>query len=316
MNNKIFHVAFIAFFYLLNQTFCLLNVVPNSLKGTETLNLRVTDKQLAIQKYLASLTIFQSKSEHNQTMFGWKGWEANYNNDQKDMYSVRYPLAFIGYSIAAMAYKTPIYRELSANILDNVIQRLLEKHQYEYIQDYWSHLSTFPDPVANENIMYSGHLAMLISLYESISGNLKYSTQGWQFKWSNQSSIGYDSKKLMDAIFKQSLQEESGGICCEPNSIFITCNNHPRLAFVLFDQIHNTSYASINKKWEEWVRKHGRATIDDFRYFKIIYYKPIHTFIPFYGSTGNDAWTLTFMNWYSDKEFLVKGYEKLTKNIR
>ena len=298
---------------------CYLNITPNDLAGTENLKLELTDKQLAIQKHLSWLTILQPNNNppaDNSTKFSWHGWDSNYNNNQTDMTSVRYPLAFIGYALAALVYKTPAYTELAVAILDNVIQRLLEKHQYEYIELYWSHISTFPDPVAYENIMYSGHLAMLISLYESISGDYKYTTKGWYFTWPGQKSIHYDANKLMGAIQSQIVSDHTGGVCCEPESIFITCNNHPRIAFSLYDSIHGTNYSSTHGKWERWVREHARAPIDDLRYFRIIYYRPAHAFIPFYGTTGNDAWTLSFMSWFGDKEFLVEGYEKLTRNVR
>ncbi len=43
---------------------------------------------------------------------------------------------------------------------------------------------TWPDPVAYKNIMYSGHLAQLLALYEALSGDINtYSVTGWNFTW-------------------------------------------------------------------------------------------------------------------------------------
>lgn len=183
---------------------CELNIRANSLEGTENVHLNLTDKQLSLQKYLSWLTFLQSKNDLNTTSkFGWLDWELNYNNDQTNVDSTRYPLAFIGYAAASIVYKTPSYRQVSVRIVDNVIQRLLEQHQYEYIQLYWSHLSSFPDPVIHENIMYSGHLAMLIALYESLSGDFKYTNIGWNFTWPGYANISYTAKKLMDVIHDQ-----------------------------------------------------------------------------------------------------------------
>lgn len=305
--------------FAVSKTLCELDITPNSLIGTENLPFNLTDKQLAIQKYLAWLTILQDKSENNQTTnFGWKGWESNYNNDQKYLPAVRYPLAFIGYSIAALVYKTPAYKELSSAILDNVIQRMLESNQYKYIESYWKKTRYFPDPVIHENIMYSGHLAMLIALYESISGDFKYTEKGWYFKWDNQ-SIHYDTNRLMAVILNQVESDESGGVACEPNSIFVICNNHHRIAYVLHDAIHSTNFSSSNAKWEHWLIKHGRAPDiwpnRDYRYFRIIYYKPAHLWIPIYGTSGNDAWALAFMNtWISDKQLAFDGYQQMLKS--
>ena len=291
-----------------------LNIEPKSLNGTQSIPMELTDKQLGIQRYLAWLTVLQSSQQQPDSRFGWNGWETNYNNGQLDVYSVRYPLAFIGYSVAAMVYKTPIYRELAVNMLDNIIQRFIEPHQYMYIERYWSREPTFPDPVAKANIMYSAHLAQLIALFESISGNYKYTNDGWSFNWFG-SQLHYDTRKLNDAILKQIDEQRTGGVECEPGSIFITCNNHQRIAFTLYDAIHGTNYSSSNAKFAKWMREHARAPFDDYRYFRINYRVPEHAFIPFYGSTGNDAWALLFMSWLGDKQFLAKGYEKLHNNI-
>lgn len=304
---------------------CKLDIIANKIDGTENLKFTLTDKQLSIQKYLVWLTCLQEHdylTASNTTKFGWLDWESNYNNDQTNMDSVRYPLAFIGYAAASLAYTTPAYRHLTTRILDNVIQRLLEQHQYAYIELYWSLTRTFPDPVTHENIMYSGHLAMLIALYESISGDLvKYSEIGWKFVWNNNGSNGtsiiieYNAAKLMEAINRQVVGDETGGVSCEPNSIFVVCNNHHRIAFALYDAMHGTNFSRTNSKWEKWVKRHGRAPenlpIDDYRYFRIIYYRPIHEWIPIYGTAGNDAWTLAFMNgWIGDKEFAREGFER------
>ena len=293
-----------------------LDIRPNSIIGTEYLDLALTDKQLALVNYFANLTILQISSNKTNS---WKGWENNYYNDQRFLDAVRYPLAFIGYAISSVVYKTPNYRELVIDIIDNVIQRLVEENQYKYIEIYWKNSKSFPDPVFSENIMYSGHLAMLISLYESISGNLKYSSDGWVFKWNGENRFHYNTKKLMDALFRQVVDDETGGVACEPNSIFVICNNHHRIAFNLYDKIHKTNYSRSNNKWEDWLIRHGRAPDnlpnEDYRYFRIIYYKPIHAWIPLYGTSGNDAWALTFMNsWIKNKKFTSEGYLQMLKS--
>jgi hypothetical protein len=317
------NIAIILCIYSINVANCFFNITANDLLGTEFLEHELTDKQLGIQKYLAWLTILQDgdreqengRSFDEATRFGWKGWESVYYTDQKYLNSVRYPLAFVGYTFSILAYKTPSYRELAAKVLDNCIRRLIERHQYMYIEDYWKKQKTFPDPIAHENIMYSAHLALLIALYESISLDFKYTNRGWSFVWSNDSEpIHYDAEKLMRAINAQVNADSTGGVACEPNSIFIICNNFQRLAFILYDRIHNTNHSSTNHKWEKWMVKHGRAPSSDYRYLRIIYYKPAHAFIPIYGTSGNDAWALTYMGWIADKQFIIDGYEKLTVN--
>ncbi|PIU61504.1 MAG: hypothetical protein COS84_11230 [Armatimonadetes bacterium CG07_land_8_20_14_0_80_40_9] len=74
-----------------------------------------------------------------------------------------------------MAAKTPAYREVGQKQLDDIIQRMIDKRVWDFVKTYWENSPHFPDPVVYENIMYSGHLAQLIGLYEGLSGDYKYS---------------------------------------------------------------------------------------------------------------------------------------------
>lgn len=123
-----------------------------------------------------------------------------------------------------MAYKTPAYREVAIQILDNVVQRLLVKATWQYIEKYWKARPTFPDPVVYENIMYSGHLSQVIALYESISGDMKYSDRGFDFVWNATNVMHYNLYQLNTVIYKQMVDEKNGGgVSCEPNWVYIIC---------------------------------------------------------------------------------------------
>lgn len=128
----------------------------------------------------------------------------------------------------------------------------------------------------------------------------------------------YNSTKLMDVLLRQVDEGHTGGIACEPNSIFVLCNNHPRIANVLHDAMHQSNYSASNAKWAHWLKRHGRAPDvlpdGDYRYFRIIYYEPAHAWIPIYGTSGNDAWALAFMNpWMRDFQFTAAGYEQMLR---
>ena len=38
-----------------------------------------------------------------------------------------------------------------------------------------------PDPIFWDNVMYSGHLAQIMTLYETFSNDFFFSTKGWFF---------------------------------------------------------------------------------------------------------------------------------------
>ncbi len=98
---------------------------------------------------------------------------------------------------------------------------------------YCPHLSG----CVQQNIMFSGHLAEMTQLFEWVSGNDTFATDGWTFLYNGTSSIAYNTSKLLTAVSSQMSryggQTAAGGVPCEPDSIFIVCNNFPHLAFTL-----------------------------------------------------------------------------------
>ncbi len=110
----------------------------------------------------------------------------------------------------------------------------------------------------------------MIALFEATTGNMTFSEQGWEFVWGNDSEfpnpIHYTSRTLLQAIYNQTTLYEGalGGVPCEPDSIFVICNNYPMNAFVLYDQLHGTSFAaSAVRDWQDTVTAHGVNKLPD-----------------------------------------------------
>jgi hypothetical protein len=80
------------------------------------------------------------------------------------------------------------------------------------------------------------------------------------------------------------LADYTGGVCCEPHGIFIICNNFQHNAFVLYDQIHNTTFSKLNEKWRNFLIQEGRLPeifSNGDRYLRIVQanYPPIPRFV-------------------------------------
>ncbi|CAF2896587.1 unnamed protein product [Rotaria sp. Silwood2] len=261
------------------------------------------------------------------TNITWNGWEKNYDGPQLDLGSIRYTLAHIGYTAAALAYRTPNYRELTLKILKDSIERMLKIKVWGYIDHYWKNVPTFPDPVCHENIMYSGHLLQLLTLYESISGDFTYDIDGFDFIWDKDedqiTKIHYNTTKLAYAIYYQMYEESSAGVSCEPEWVYTICQNHPHIGFKLYDIVRNgkTNFSRISSKWKDFLIKYALEDIPFFkenRYFKMLYYRPTHTWIPYFAATGNDGWVLAWMSsWFDQNEtsnFICDGWKIMYKN--
>ena len=284
----------------------------------------LSEKELKLIRFLSYLTFLQTSNSNNIT---WYGWEKNYDGPQLDLDSIRYPLAHIGYTAAALAHRTPNYRELAVKILNDSIIRMINMKTWTYIDYYWKKTASFPDPVYNENIMYSGHLLQLLTLYESISGDFTYDTTGFDFIWNKDGDpitrMHYTTTKLAQAIYRQMNDDSSAGVSCEPGWVYTICQNHPHLGFRLYDTVRDgkTNFSGISSKWKSFLVKHAledAPLYKDSRYFKMLYQRTTHVWVPLFASTGNDGWALAWLSsWFDENEtsnFVCNGWKIMYQN--
>lgn len=177
-------------------------------------------------------------------------------NLQLGFCSYRYAIAFTTYFLATEQFhKLPACQEIIKPHMDRLIQKMLQKKVWQY----WAVTSTgvytfalepnlsinYPserDPVRIKNIMYSGHLAHMIALYEKMYGDMKWSQSGSiVFKWNDHEQYVYDNASLQKVLYDQFINLPAHCIECEPNACFPECNQHPILALKLYDQVHGTN---------------------------------------------------------------------------
>ena len=175
--------------------------------------------------------------------------------DEQGISANRYSIAFAAYFLAAEQYhKFPAWRDAIQSGFDRINKKMLEKK----IWQYWEHESPgvtkfepnmdrpYPaskDPVAYRNIMYSGHVAQMINLYQMLYNDRKWDEPGSiVFKWDDNTKFVYNNRSLQDVMFLQLINNPVPGIECEPNAIFPACNTHPMLSWLLYDRMHGSRY--------------------------------------------------------------------------
>lgn len=108
----------------------------------------------------------------------------------------------------------------------------------------------------------------MIALLEAVTGNLTFSERGWEFVWGVDSDyptpIRYNTHLLMDVIHEQAKAYQIGGVPCEPDSIFVICNNYPMNAFALHDKTHGSSFSDSVPVWQSTVMEYGVNKFPDF----------------------------------------------------
>lgn len=263
----------------------------------------LTEKDLKIQRYFGELTVLTKKSDAFDNFYFEKG--------QLALKSYRYQLAFMGYAVAAAAAKTPAYREPYQKTLKKIIEMMLDRRTWDFVETYWKNLPTFPDPVIYENIMYSGHLAQLLVLEQALFNDDVYDTKGFDFVWDEKTKIHYTTRKLLEVMKKQADDEPSGGIPCEPNLVFAPCNQHPQLAFLLYDRMKGTKFSTCALKWKKFLQAEFPYKDAKRGILKANYNRHTKTFLPA-ASPALDGWTYAWMfPWTDDMAFMKEGLEKI-----
>ncbi|MFA6075589.1 MAG: hypothetical protein WCV63_05345 [Negativicutes bacterium] len=188
----------------------------------------------------------------NQDLGDFKNFE---DMDEQGASACRYEIAFSNYFLAAEQYhKFPAWQGPIQNAFDRMNQRMLQKRVWQYwntespgVTKYEPKMNRpYPaekDPVAHRNIMYSGHLGMMINLYQMLYNDRKWDKPGSiVFQWDDKTKFVYDNKTLQEAMFLQLINNPVPGVECEPNAIFPACNTHPMLSWREYDQQHGTRY--------------------------------------------------------------------------
>ncbi len=171
---------------------------------------------------------------------------------------LRYVIAFSSYGVAQLAAQTPAYREPYREVMDRLIRKMLHQRSWGDWLDRWG-----DNPLGPDNIMYTGHLVYMMTLYRQVFGERTYeqdvlltkisAADDPAFKTNVTSlaaSIAEQARTYVDATGKLTYN-----IACEPGRIFVPCNAPHRVGQLSFDRIYGTDYASSNANWLAWVRQ-------------------------------------------------------------
>jgi hypothetical protein len=172
---------------------------------------------------------------------------------------------------AAHYHRLPAMRSIFKGLIGNLIGKMLRREVWGYWYltshsgiridpDLKELRKPWADPVCKENIMvcsatisqilfntaksadvlvqYSGHLLLMVSLYTMLFADNKYDQRdSIVFNWDpmfwglGPEKFTYTRSSLQAAILKEMERENWMGVCCEPNMIFIICNQFPVKCF-------------------------------------------------------------------------------------
>ena len=124
-------------------------------------------------------------------------------------------------------------------------------HEQSKSGPYWDNTLTesrtpWADPIVKENIQYSGRLSQMVGLHSVLYNDDKYNDpkHAFKFEWNTRygndgpQTFEYTQDKIAQTIYWQMVESGFMGVVCEPNSIFIICNNYA---------IHGLRYNDIRR---------------------------------------------------------------------
>ncbi len=200
------------------------------------------------------------------------------------------------YQLAKMAYALGLahYHRLPAApcVFRAPFQALMRKMLRRDVWGYWKETSQsgpfldpgmtelrepWVDPIVRENIMYSGHLHAMAGMYAVLFDDDRYAEPGAMslqyqpiFYGLGPQKFEYDFRKINDVIYWQMVENGWLGVACEPNCIFLICNQFPMLGFRFHDVRHGTELATeATRSYQQaWAEKGMlQSDGDHFHYF-------------------------------------------------
>jgi hypothetical protein len=181
---------------------------------------------------------------------------------QEDFGSLRFQLAYMAYALALThVHRLPAAPAVFRKPFDALIQKMLSPD----VWTYWHFVSTgngpfnrglgeLPaqwDPVAIDNIMYSGYIQSMALLYHYLFRDGKFAEPGaltfsvHPLFWSQGGKhFPYDERSLNQHLYWNMVERGYLGIACEPNCVFQICNQIPILGFRFHDLVYGGELAA------------------------------------------------------------------------
>lgn len=148
--------------------------------------------------------------------------------DQFQTGAVRYQINFMGYALSmAQATRLPAFSGYINQAQRHLIEKLADHRVWRYwaLENLWGNGRLDPNPIARENIMYTGFCATQMAMHHASSGVRTFAQAG-SFPLHHPSGKTWDCAlpALLHALDREMTQSAFHLIACEPNWIYPLCN--------------------------------------------------------------------------------------------
>ena len=176
--------------------------------------------------------------------------------DQFQPSAIRYQINTLGYALSLANYvRLPAMRSYLHEAQCNLIEKKKEHVVWKYwaLESLWGNFRHEPNPIARDNVMYSGWYAAQIGLFEAATGDSRYAEPGAvTLTASNGTTYVNDYGSLVATLAANERNSEFCLFPCEPNWIYPICNNQAALGIRMHDRLHGTHYwASVESQYRQ-----------------------------------------------------------------
>lgn len=148
--------------------------------------------------------------------------------DQFQTSAVRYQLNFVSYALSiAQAEHTPAFKGYVHTAQDNLLAKQEDPRIWGYwkLENMWGNLRASADPIACDNIMYSGFVAAQITYRNNaVSYPLTNENKGLNCHAKSGQQFDYSLDELIKTLHVQYTDGAGGLLPCEPNWVYPLCN--------------------------------------------------------------------------------------------
>ena len=164
--------------------------------------------------------------------------------DQFQTAAVRYQINFISYALSmAQANYMPDFTGYISQAQQN-LKTKQENHRiwkYWKLENMWGNLRTGADPIAQDNIMYSGFVGAQLAWARQASPRDASALDGLTCQ-SDKAEFAYSQDEMMQVLVSQYKEAKYGLLSCEPNWVYPLCNAITATAIRANDTANGTQH--------------------------------------------------------------------------
>lgn len=148
--------------------------------------------------------------------------------DQFQTAALRYQLNFLAYGLAlTQARFTPAFGGYLHEAQHRLLRKQADHRSWAYwaLENLWGNLRRDPDPVARENIMYTGFVALQMALLRASTGCAQVSQPGaLSLRHPRGMVYEHHDASLLASLARATRRAPYHLVACEPNWVYPLCN--------------------------------------------------------------------------------------------